>query len=125
MARSRSYSERVNVLKKVLLNGNWKFVPVLEKSGKIVRDHVVISGHGEHHPEGSYYIEWYEGAKSRHKESVGTFENVLEAARGKSIELHARKAGVLAAEMANDGRVGDGNEKVTKDAAIQEYLQYV
>jgi len=91
MARSRSYAERVNVLKKVLVNENWKFVPVLERSGKIVRDHVVISGQDEHHPEGNYYIEWYEGAKSRRKESVGIFENVLEAARRKSIELHARK----------------------------------
>jgi integrase len=125
MARSRSYAERVNVLKKVLVNGNWKFVPVLEKSGKIVRDHVVIAGHDEHHPEGSYYIEWYEGAKSRCKESVGGFENVLEAARRKSIELHARKAGVLTMEMANEGAVGNGNGRVTKDAAIQEYLQYV
>lgn len=127
MARSRTYSERVNVLKKVLLNGNWKFVPVLEKSGKIVRDHVLVAGHDEHHPEGSYYIEWYEGMKSRRKESVGDFENVLEAARRKSIELHARKAGVLTTEMGNDRQVGNenGNERVTKDAAIQEYLQYV
>jgi integrase/recombinase XerD len=125
MARSRSYAERVNVLKKVLVNGNWKFVPVLEKSGKIVRDHVVIAGHDEHHPEGSYYIEWYEGTESRRKESVGGFENVLEAARRKSIELHARKAGVLTAEMANQGAAGNGNGRVTKDAAIQEYLEYI
>lgn len=127
MARSRSYAERVNVLKKVLVNGNWKFVPVLEKTGKIVRDHVVVAGHDEHHPEGSYYIEWYEGTKSRRKESVGGFENVLEAARRKSIELHARKAGVLTTEIANDRQVGNGNGngRVTKDAAIQEYLQYV
>jgi integrase/recombinase XerD len=125
MARSRSYAERVDVLKKVLVNGNWKFVPVLEKSGKIVRDHVVIAGHDEHHPEGSYYIEWYEGTESRRKESVGGFENVLEAARRKSIELHARKAGVLTAEMANQGAAGNGNGRVTKDAAIQEYLEYI
>jgi integrase len=126
MARSRSYAERVNVLKKVLVKGDWKFVPVLEKSGKIVRDHVVIAGHDEHHPEGSYYIEWYEGTESRRKESVGGFENVLEAARRKSIELHARKAGVLTTEKANEGAAaGNGNGRVTKDAAIQEYLEYI
>jgi hypothetical protein len=44
MARSRSYAERVNVLKKVLVSANWKFVSVLERNGKIVRDHVVIAG---------------------------------------------------------------------------------
>src|SRR5260370_35706849 len=109
MARSRSYAERVNVLKKVLVGGNWKFVPVLEKSGKIVRDHVVIAGHDEHHPEGSYYIEGYESAKSRRKESVGTFEKVREAARRKAMELQARKAVGSTMEPANEGQVRDGN----------------
>jgi integrase/recombinase XerD len=95
MARSRIYAERVNVLKKVFVSGDWKFVLVLEKNGKIVRDQVVIAGHAEHHPEGGYYFEWYEGAKSRRKESVGGFEHVLEAARRKSgdegrVPLHRR-----------------------------------
>ena len=125
MARLRTYAERVNVLKKVLVNGDWKFVPVLEKNGKIVRDHVVIAGHDEHHPEGSYYIEWYEGAKNRRKESVGGFENVFEAARRKSIELLAREAGVITTEKVDDGAARNGNGRVSKDAAIQEYLQYV
>jgi integrase/recombinase XerD len=130
MARSPSYAERVNVLKKVLVNGDWKFVPVLEKKGKIVRDRVVIAGRDEHHPEGSYYIEWYEGAKSRRKESVGDFENVLEAARRKSIELLARKAGVLptvpaTTMLANNDQGENGDGRVTKDAAIQQYLEYI
>ena len=125
MARSRTYAKPVNVLKKVCVNGDWKFVPVLEKNGKIVRDRVVIAGHDEHHPEGNYYIEWYESAKSRRKKSVGGFENVLEAARRKSIELLARKAGVLPTQPANKDQGGNGNRSVTKDAAIQQYLEYI
>ena len=127
MASARSYAERVNVLKKVLLQQRWKFVPVLERNGKIVRDHVLVAGRDEHHPEGAYYIEWYEGAKHRRKESVGGFENVVDRARRKSIELAARKAGVLVTETIPDHRRGSpsGNGRLTADHAIQEYLGYV
>lgn len=83
MSRTPTYAERVNVLKKVQINGQWKFVPVLDRKGKIVRDHVLVAGRDEHHPEGSYYIEWYEEG-SRRKQCVGDFENVLAAARDKS-----------------------------------------
>ena len=56
MARTKRYAERVNVLKKVRVNGSWKLASVLERNGKIVRDHVLISGNDEHHPEGA--ITW-------------------------------------------------------------------
>ena len=44
MARSKQYAERVNILKKVRVGGVWKLSAVLERNGKIVRDHVLISG---------------------------------------------------------------------------------
>jgi hypothetical protein len=37
------------------------FTPVVERKGKIIRDHVLINGKDEHHPEGRYYLEWYIG----------------------------------------------------------------
>ena len=60
MARSKQYAERVNILKKVRVGGVWKLSAILERNGKIVRDHVLISGDDEHHPEGGYYLEWYQ-----------------------------------------------------------------
>lgn len=45
MARTSRYAERVNILKKVRVGGPWKLASVLERNGKIVRDHVLISGH--------------------------------------------------------------------------------
>jgi len=42
----------------------------------------------------AYYLEWYEAGKRRRK-PVLKFENLLQVARSKSIELNALKAGLL------------------------------
>jgi hypothetical protein len=125
MARSRSYSEHVNVVKKVLVNGAWKSVPVLKRKGKIVRDHVLVAGEDQHHPEGQYYLEWYEG-ETRRRQSVTSFEAMLALARQKKMELHARKAGIVTAPQATDSvPQSNGNRGKTKNAAIDEYLAYI
>ena len=128
MARTATYAERVNVLKKVQIDGDWKFVPVLERKGKIVRDHVLVRGADEHHPEGSYYIEWYEEG-SRRKQCVGEFENVLAAARDKSFALNGRKLGIALESdkprQATQISTLGSNGKLRKDAAIDDYLAYI
>jgi integrase/recombinase XerD len=120
MARTKGYTDRVNILKKVLIAGNWKFVPAFKRNGKIVRDHVLVAGKDEHHPEGTYYIEWYEGTKNRRKLSVGTYDEALEAARNKSIEVAALKAGVLTQPVDASSR-----DRQTIGQAIDEYLEFV
>src|SRR5260370_42626720 len=87
---SRQYADRVNVLKYVKVNDAWRFAPVVEKNGKIVRDQVKVAGKTEHHAEGKYFIEWYQDGKRR-RHSVGDFADVTDAARKKSIELNALK----------------------------------
>jgi len=128
MSRTATYAERVNVLKKVQIDREWKFVPVLERKGKIIRDHVLVRGTDEHHPEGSYYIEWYEEG-SRRKQCVGEFENVLAAARDKSFKLNGRKLGITLEpdqpKQASEIPVSASNGKLGKDAAIDEYLRYI
>jgi len=75
MARTKRYAERVNILKKVRVGGSWRLASVLERNGKMVRDHVLIAGLDEHHPEGGYYLEWYqEGMRS----SSAVPENALQ-----------------------------------------------
>src|SRR6266478_2684863 len=93
-AGPRQYADRVNVIKRIKVNGKWPFAAVVEKSGKIVRDHVWISGRDEHHPEGRYYLEWYQDGKRR-REAAGDFEQAIETARRKSIEIQAAKAGIV------------------------------
>lgn len=118
MARTKRYAERVNVLKKVRVNGSWKLASVLERNGKIVRDHVLISGNDEHHPEGAYYLEWYQEGKRR-RQAVGDFSEVVEAARRKSIEVNAQKAGIIEASQ------GPEQHRVTIGQAIDKYLDFI
>lgn len=94
MARTKQYADRVNVIKRIKVNGKWPFAPVVLRNGRIVRDHVSISGRDEHHPEGRYYLKWYEGGKRR-RQAVAGFDQVAEAARKRSIELDALRAGIL------------------------------
>ena len=118
MARSKQYAERVNILKKVRVGGVWKLSAVLERNGKIVRDHVLISGDDEHHPEGGYYLEWYQEGKRR-RQAIGDFSEVLEAARRKSIEVNAQKAGIIEVNPEPE------SQRVTIGQAIDEYLDFI
>jgi len=118
MARSKQYAERVNILKKVRVGGVWKLSAVLERNGKIVRDHVLISGDDEHHPEGGYYLEWYQEGKRR-RQAVRDFSEVVEAARRKSIEVNAQKAGII------DARPEHDQQRVSISQAIYEYLDFI
>jgi integrase/recombinase XerD len=121
MEQTRHYGKRVNVVKYVRVGGKWRLAAVVEKSGRILRDHVWIGHRKEHHPEGRYFLEWYQSGKRR-RYSVGGFENVVDAARRKAIELGAIKAGFIHPQPlptnGNDGRTPMG-------AAIDSYLDLV
>ena len=95
MPRKHRYANRVKILKYVKSGEKWRFANVLEKSGKPVRDHVLISGIDEHHPEGTYYIEWYEIGNRRRRKAVQDFAAVVEEARRKAIEVEAVRAGFV------------------------------
>jgi integrase/recombinase XerD len=123
MARSRQYADRVNVIKMVKVDGKWPFAKVVERNGRIVRDHVWVAGQDEHHPEGRYYLEWYEQGRRRRK-PVEHFDQLVPAARAKSIELNAIKAGLLALPepeiLAPEEPV-----RLRMDRAIDDYLDYI
>lgn len=63
--RGNSYGSenRVNILKKIKVGKNWNLYPaVVEPNGKL-RDKVRVRGKIEIHPEGFYYIEWWQGGR--------------------------------------------------------------
>jgi hypothetical protein len=62
------------------------------------------AGRAERHPEGTYYIEWYENGVRR-RQSVKDSAEVLEHARRKAIELDAGKAGIEIAESEESERI--------------------
>jgi integrase len=113
---SRS-KQRVNIVKKVKVNGTWNFYPaVVESNGKL-KDKVTVKETVELHREGSYYLQWREG-KKRLREPVANKEDVLDRARRKFLELAAGRAGVPIAEASNGQSSG-----VSLADAIQDYLE--
>lgn len=120
--KSSYYAKRVKILKYVKVGDSWRFANVVERNGKIVRDYVLVSGKEEHHPEGTYYIEWYELESQRRRQAVPNFADLLDAARRKAIEVAALRAGVIRAESKpNDSAEGH----VAIGEAIDTYLDFV
>ena len=61
-------------------------------------------------------------AGRRRREAVGAFNLVLEAARSKSIELNALKAGIL---LSPEAPRNPEPVRLTMALAIEQYLEYV
>ena len=119
--RAKPYTHRVKILKYVKAGDAWRFANVVERSGRILRDRVLIAGCEEHHREGSYYLEWYEHGK-RYRKAVADFASVTEAARLKAIEVEALKAGVMS-RPAQPATINTNG--VTLTAAVDRYLAMV
>src|SRR5580658_8404077 len=89
---------RVNILKKVKVNGAWGLYPaVVESNGKL-KDKVRVKGAVEVHSEGQYFIEWWEGTK-RKREQIAERTEILDRARRKSLQIEASRIGVPVASM--------------------------
>ncbi|HTQ61843.1 MAG TPA: hypothetical protein VMI32_16590 [Candidatus Solibacter sp.] len=83
---------RVNILKKVKIGKNWNPYPaVVEPNGKL-RDKVRVRGKVELHPEGYYYIEWWQDG--RKPEQTKERAEVVDRACPKALELEAIRAGI-------------------------------
>jgi integrase/recombinase XerD len=121
MPGKRGYGNRVNILKYVKVGDSWRFTKVVEKKGKLVRDHVLISGIDEHHPEGTY-IEWYEIGNRRRRKAVQSFAVVLDEARLKAIQIDAMRAGLVEAPPV---AVSVQSNRLRVDTAIDKYLDFI
>src|SRR5450432_848960 len=98
-------NREVNVTKRVKTPKGSRFCPVvLSANGRIKPDTVLINGKPEHHSEGSYYIEWYDGAK-RVRLSVGADAQDANARRlRKEAELNAVNNGISVVSETGDGK---------------------
>jgi integrase len=85
----------VNVTKRIVTQ-NWdRYCPVvLNRSGRIKSDWVIVDGNQEKHSEGSYYLEWREDGR-RKRISVGKDATVAFNSRIRKLkELEARAEGL-------------------------------
>src|SRR6266404_5161600 len=77
-----------------------------------------IDGHEARHPEGAYYIEWYEGSRRR-RLSVGKNAADANARRlAKEAELNAANHGVPLAKSEQNGHT-------SLTAAVADYLEEI
>jgi integrase/recombinase XerD len=116
--RGNSYGSenRVNILKKVKIGKKWNLYPaVVELNGKL-RDKVRVHGKVESHPEGYYYIEWWQDGRKR--EQIKNRAEVVDRARRKAIELEANRAGIETVRENVNGRgptIGEAVASYLKD----------
>lgn len=84
----------VNVTKRIETQSGSRYCPVVNSSGRIKSDWVIVNGNQERHPEGSYYLEWREKGQ-RKRLSVGKDAIVAFNSQVRKIkELEARAEGL-------------------------------
>jgi len=94
-------NRHVNLTKRIRTPNGLRFCPViLSANGRVKPDYVFVAGHEERHPEGAYYLEWYDGAK-RVRRSVGKDPAAAAARRHQKEQIFVSKAaGIRLAEDA-------------------------
>ena len=114
--RITSEPPKCNLTKRIQTRKGLRYCPVvLSANGRIKPDVVLVNGREERHPEGAYYLEWYEG-KRRIRLSVGKDAATATARRlRKEAELNAVNNGVT---VLPDGQ--NGHRSVA--AAVADFL---
>lgn len=109
---------QVNLTKRVQTDAGLRYCPVVfSRNGRVRPDTVVVDGQEERHPEGAYYLDWYEGGK-RKRLSVGKDPaNAFARKLRKQAELNAIAQGVPVTP--------DSEEKAGRSlqAAIAQYIE--
>src|SRR5438093_3956233 len=108
----------VNLTKRVQTCKGLRYCTVvLAMNGRVRADLVIVNGREERHPEGAYYLEWWEGAK-RIRLSVGKDAADASARRlQKEAELNAVNHGVVVTPQN-----GNGNGQRSLSLTVQEFL---
>jgi integrase/recombinase XerD len=109
-------NREVNLTKRVQLEGAWRYCPVVvSANGRVKPDCVLVNDQEKQHPEGAYYIEWYEGTKRRRLSVGKNPANATARQAAKVAELNARNHGVAI--------VAEGNGRRSLAAALTDFLE--
>ncbi|MGA7754688.1 MAG: site-specific integrase [Candidatus Sulfotelmatobacter sp.] len=108
----------VNLTKRITTPDGLRFCPVVRSAnGRIKANAVLVEEREEQHPEGSYYIEWYDGDK-RLRRSVGKNALAAEAKRHQQEQLLTAKADGLKAGL----KFAEETNQPSLAAAVTTYL---
>ncbi len=109
-------NREVNLTKRVQTAEGPRFCPVvLSANGRVKPDVVTVNSKEERHPEGAYYIEWYEGARRRRLSVGRDAADALARRLAKEAELNAINHGVPVTAP-------NGNGRRSLAAAIADFL---
>lgn len=97
-------NKEVSLYKRVKTSSGLRCCPVvLSANGRVKPDRVLVNGQEERHPEGNYYLSWYEGKRLK-RLSVGKDAATATARQlAKQAELNARNHGLRINAEGNDG----------------------
>ena len=88
-------NREVNLTKRVVTQQGKRYCPaVLAATGRIKPDFVLITGKPERHPEGAYYISWYEGSRLKRLSVGKDAQDAATQRLRKQAELNAANNGV-------------------------------
>ena len=111
-------NKTVAILKRVKIGESLRYCPTVETSnGKIRADVVMIAGNEERHPEGTFYLSFYEGEKQIRVAVGKEVSGALVARDRKRAELEAKNNGVEIVEK--------GGNSPSLAYAIEQYLEEV
>jgi integrase/recombinase XerD len=112
---------RVKLLKQIKTDGAWVLTPALfDSKGRIRRDHVMVDGRDEVHPEGSYFLEFWDQGK-RKREAAGPDAFIAaDRAKQRQAELSAIRSGLIEAPL-----IVEAPERVRVIDALEKYADHI
>jgi integrase/recombinase XerD len=94
-------NRHVNLTKRVRTPKGLRFCPVVvSANGRVKPNYVIVADREERHPEGAYYLEWYDGAR-RVRRSIGKDAATAAARRHQQEQVLASKAASI--RIADEG----------------------
>ncbi len=112
-------NKEVNLTKRVKTSQGLRFCPVvISANGRVKPDYILVGGEEQRHPEGAYYLEWYEGSK-RIRQSVGRDAGVASVRRHRQQQILGSKAAGI--KLVDEGQDGG----LSLAVAVASYLEDV
>lgn len=112
----------VTLLKQVKINNNWRHARALfDSKGRVRRDRVRVNGKDESHPEGSYFIEWWDHGKRHCIPAGADAQDAADKARVKEAHLSAERNGIIPSLP----QPQPTPQRTSLPSALDDYLNYV